>query len=149
MVAAEANAGADEDAEAVLVDTDVCSYLGLGGETAGAWLPLVAGRYVLISFVTAGELKAGAEFKNWGDAKRANLDHRLASSLIVPYDSALIDEYARVYAEPRHQGHALAGKPQTNDRWIAATARLLGVPLITNNRAHFLGLPLLELPEPA
>ena len=132
MASGEDNAGTDEGAEAVLVDTDVFSYLGLGGRTAEPWLPLVADRYVLVSFVTAGELKAGAEFKNWGDAKRAELDARLASSVIVPYDSALIDEYARVYADARRQGHALAGKAQANDRWIAATARLLGVPLVTN-----------------
>jgi predicted nucleic acid-binding protein len=148
MALAEGN-GAGQGAEAVLVDTDVFSYLGLGGRPAEPWIPLVAERYVLVSFVTAGELKAGAEFKNWGHAKRADLDARLASSVIVPYDSALIDEYARVYAEARRQGHALAAKAQANDRWIAATARLLDVPLLTNNRAHFAGLPRLELPEPA
>ena len=66
-----------------------------------------------------------------------------------PTTVPLIDEYARVYADARRQGHALAGKAEANDRWIAATARLLGVPLVTNNRTHFGGLPRLELPEPA
>jgi predicted nucleic acid-binding protein len=136
-----------EDAEAVLLDTDVFSFLLLGGSKAAPWLPLVAGRYVLVSFITTGELKAGAEFKKWGQARRDDLATRLSSSVVVPYDSALIDEYARVYADARTQGHALAGRAQAGDRWIAATARVLVVPLLTGNRRHFAGLPGLTLPD--
>src|SRR3954469_18397707 len=57
-----------EDAEAVLLDTDVFSDLLRGGDRAAPWLPLVTGRYALVSFITAGELKAWAEIRNWGAA---------------------------------------------------------------------------------
>jgi predicted nucleic acid-binding protein len=100
------NAGVG-DAEAVLLDTDVFSDLLRGGDRAAPWLPLVAGRYALVSFITAGELKAWAEIRNWGAARRADLNARLSATVVVPYDSALIDEYGRVYADARRAGLAL------------------------------------------
>ena len=139
--------GGDEGAEAVLIDTDVFIELMAGGPRAARWLPLVEGRYGLISFVTAGEVKAGVEIQGWGQKRRDDLAKRFNATVTVPYDAALIDEYARIYAEARRMnpGHALGGKHQSNDRWIAATARLLGVPLLTNNPRHFEGLPGLGL----
>ena len=142
--------GGTEGAEAVLIDTDVFIELMAGGDRAARWLPLVEGRYGLISFVTAGEVKAGVEIQGWGQRRRDDLAKRFNATVTVPYDAALIDEYARVYAEARRLGHALGGKHQSNDRWIAATARVLGVPLLTNNLRHFQGLPGLDLvDEPA
>jgi predicted nucleic acid-binding protein len=135
------------DVEAVLLDTDVFSNLLRGGERAVPWLPHVVGRYVLVSFVTAGELKAWAESRNWGEVRRDDLAMRLGSTVVVPYDSALIDEYGRVFADAKSNGHALAGHCHTNDRWIAATARVLVVPLLTGNRRHFAGLPGLSLAD--
>ena len=135
------------DVEAVLLDTDVFSNLLRGGERAAPWLPHVTGRYALVSFVTAGELKAWAESRNCGQARRDDLAARLGSTVVVPYDFALIDEYGRVFADAKSNGHALAGHCHTNDRWIAATARVLAVPLITGNRRHFAGLPGLTLAD--
>jgi predicted nucleic acid-binding protein len=57
----------------------------------------------------------------------------------------LIDEYGRVYADARANGLALGAPAQANDRWIAATARLLAVGLLTRNRRDFHGLPGLVL----
>jgi predicted nucleic acid-binding protein len=142
----EADAGG---AEAVLLDTDVFSFLLKGGTRAEKWRPLVAGRYALVSFITAGELKAWAYSRNWGAARRQDLDTRLGSTVVVPYDAALIDEYGRVYADAKAQGHALADKAHGSDRWIAATARVMGVPLLTGNLRHFAGLPGLDLHDGA
>lgn len=105
--------------EAVLLDTDVFSNLLRGGGPAAPWLPHVAGRYALVSFVTAGELKAWAESRNWGQARRNDLAAGLGSTVVVPYDSAVIDETGRVFADAKSDGHALAGHCHTNDRWIA------------------------------
>ena len=146
-MAAIGEASGGEDAEAILLDTDVFIELMAGGDRAAPWLPLVAGRYALVSFVTAGEVTAGAEIGEWGQRRRGELAKRLGATVIVPYDAALIDEYARVYAVARKRGLALGGPHQANDRWIAATARLQGVPLLTRNRRHFEGLPGLDLLE--
>lgn len=139
------NQAGEGSAEAVLLDTDVFSFLLKGGQRAERWRPLVVDRYALVSFITAGELKAWAYSRNWGPARRQDLDGRLSSTVVVPYDAALIDEYGRVYADAKTQGHALAHKAHGSDRWIAATARVMGVPLLTGNARHFTGLPGLDL----
>lgn len=140
-------AGDSSAPDAVLLDTDVFSNLLRGGERASPWIPLLAGRYTLVSFVTAGELQAWAELKSWGERRRENLAKNLASTVIVPYDKQLTSEYGRVVADAAKAGHPLAGPTQANDRWIAATARLLGVPLLTGNRRHFAGLPGLNMAD--
>ncbi len=47
-------------------------------------------------------------------------------------------EFIRVYAELRvdcqRAGHALSQREHDADRWIAATAIRLGVPLVSNDR---------------
>lgn len=140
-------AGESSAPDAVLLDTDVFSNLLRGGERAAPWIPVLAGRYTLVSFVTAGELQAWAELKNWGDRRRDDLAKKLASTVIVPYDKQLTYEYGRVVADATKAGHPLAGSTHANDRWIAATARLLGVPLLTGNRRHFEGLPGLDMAD--
>src|SRR3954451_16930146 len=109
--------------EAVLLDTDVFSDLLRGGDRAAPWLPLVAGRYALVSFITAGELKAWAEIHRWGQDRRDDLDIRLGATVVVPYDSSLIEEYARVYGDARSHGHALGGRPRAT---IGGSQRPLG-----------------------
>jgi tRNA(fMet)-specific endonuclease VapC len=136
---------AEPIAPALLLDTDVFSFLLKGGRRAQPFRPLVAGRYALVSFVTAGELKAGAYAAKWGPARHQDLDSRLRSTVVVPFDMALIDEYGRVFADAKDRGHPLADRVHANDRWIAAAARVLGVQLLTNNMRHFAGLPGLAL----
>lgn len=125
---------------AVLLDTDVFSNLLRGGSRAAPWVPRVIGRQALVSFVTAGELQAWAETRKWGPARRTELSARLSSTVIVPYDLRLTEEYGRVVADAIGAGHALADSIHVNDRWIAATARLLDVPVLTGNLRHFTGL---------
>ncbi|HUR17901.1 MAG TPA: hypothetical protein VMZ51_03060 [Acidimicrobiales bacterium] len=58
------------------------------------------------------------------------------------------DELASVCAELRHRcqqaGHALADKIHDGDRWVAAAAIRLGVPLVSHDGV-FEGAPRLEL----
>jgi hypothetical protein len=120
------------DAEAVLLDTDVFSDLLRGGDRAAAWLPLVAGRYALVSFVTAGELKAWAEIRNWGQTRRDDLANRLEATVVVPYDSALIDEYAEFTATPSATATHWAGRAKLT---IAGSQRQLGFSRCRSSRA--------------
>ena len=108
------NAGVN-DAEAVLLDTDVFSDLLRGGDRAAPWLPLVTGRYALVSFITAGELKAWAEIRNWGAARRADLDTRLGSTVVVPYDAAL-DRRIRPGLRRRSSQWACLGRARPGER---------------------------------
>ena len=51
---------------------------------------------------------------------------------IVDIDSRIAEEFALVFAELRRKGRPIG----TNDVWIAATARAIGVTLVTAD-AHF------------
>lgn len=52
--------------------------------------------------------------------------------------------YAQLRADCEAAGHALGQKEHTADRWIAATAIRLGIPLVSNDRI-FRGAPILKL----
>lgn len=108
------------------------SYLLKGGEKAEPCLRHVRGKTVVVSFVTVGELVAGAEKRSWSEARRADLLTRLRSVLVVPFDMRVCEAYARLSCLRTPEG---SDRPvDANDRWIAACAIHHRLPLITNNR---------------
>lgn len=130
--------------DAVLLDTDVFSYLlKLGDARAEPYKPHVRDKTIAISFVTVGELLSGAEKRNWGAPKRAELESRLRSVVIVPFDLDVCREYAKLgwLKTPESSPRNIAA----NDRWIAACAIRHNIPLVTNNRRHFEGIERLRL----
>ena len=124
--------------DAVLLDTDVFSYLLKRGDARGdPYRPHVRDKTVAISFVTVGELFYGAEKKGWGQAKRQALEERLRAVVIVPFDLDVCREYAILSNLKTPDG--VQRSIAANDRWIAASAIRHGLPLISNNRRHFEG----------
>lgn len=128
---------------AVLLDTDVFSYLLKGGDRAAPYEKHVSGKTVAITFITVGELYAGADRKHWGHKKRAALERRLHAVVVVPYDIEICKAYARLYSIKTPQGSART--IAANDRWIAACAIRHNLPLVTNNRRHFEDIPGLNI----
>lgn len=63
--------------------------------------------------------------------------------LVIGYDSALTRICGELLAERELAGQ----KVEEFDAWIAATALRHGIPLATNNRRHFEGIPGLTLVE--
>lgn len=126
--------------DAVLLDTDVFSYLLKGGDTrAELYRPHVKGKTIALSFVTVGELYVWTIKRQWGARRIADLEERLKAAVIVPYDLELCKEYARVKCSLDAQ--SVAG----NDLWIATCAIRHSIPLVTHNRKHFEGIPRLVL----
>jgi predicted nucleic acid-binding protein len=87
-----------------------------------------------ISIVTHAEIKVLADRKGWGDQKRTALANALSELVTINIDSeTLIDAYVRVesacYSDP--SGARVMGK---NDIWIAATALVSQLPLITTDK---------------
>ena len=123
--------------EAVLVDTDVFSYLMNGSGYAALYKPHVEGKLIAVSFITVGELYFGAKRKNWGDAKVADLKDRLRAVTIVPYDDSVCRVYADIKAACESKGKTVGA----NDLWIAACAIRHSIPLVSNNFKHFDGIP--------
>ena len=73
--------------DAVLLDTDVFSYLLREGDARGnPYRQHVQGKTVAVSFVTVGELYYGAVKRNWSPKTVASLEQRLRATIIVPYD---------------------------------------------------------------
>ncbi len=123
--------------EAVILDTDVFSYLMKPKDTRGdAYRPHVKGKTVAVTFITVGELYHWAEKRKWSAKSRQNLEERLKAVVIVPYDAELCRTYGRVRAS-LPTGFVVAA----NDLWIAACAIRHAITLITNNRRHFERIP--------
>lgn len=128
--------------EAVLLDTDVFSYLMKPGDSRGPlYRPRVTGKTIAVSFITFGELYYGALHKQWGPKNIADLESRLRSVVIVPYDQELSRTYGRLKAELRRLGKLCAD----NDLWIATCAVRHNVPLVTHNAKHFAHVPGLQV----
>ena len=126
----------------MLLDTDVFSFLMKPGDTrASLYKKHVDGKIIAVSFVTVGELLFGAEKKKWGAAKQNNLNGRLKSVVVVPYDRELCATYARTKALVQESGKPVSD----NDLWIAACAIRHGIPLVSHNRKHFAHIPGLVL----
>jgi tRNA(fMet)-specific endonuclease VapC len=129
--------------EAVLLDTDVFSFLIRPGDTRGdLYRPLVTGKTVALSFISVAELYVWTVTHKWGAQKLADFEERLGVCVIVPYDLELCKTYARV-----RSGLAPGVVIPTNDLWIAVCAIRHEIPLLTHNRRHFERVPGLKFLE--
>jgi predicted nucleic acid-binding protein len=132
----------------VLVDTDVFIWLTRGKAKAADYAPLVAKKRIVLSFATVAELWLGAETAGYNAASRHRLEADIGGTVVVTPDNDLTHEWARLRAEARRMGHALGQPGQQHDAWIAATARLYKLPLVTDD-GHFDGFPGLTIIRPA
>lgn len=73
--------------DAVLLDTDVFSFLSKEGDTRAAlYRPHVKGKSIVLSFVTVGELYVWTVRRKWSAKRIADLEQHLKAAIIVPYD---------------------------------------------------------------
>lgn len=118
----------------VVVDTDVFSARLIANSLLGRrYEPLLAGRGELISFQTAAELRYGALLRGWGSGRLAALDRAIDRVEVVHSGVELIETYAQLRVACTNAGHALHQREHDADRWIAATAIRLGIPLASND----------------
>lgn len=121
---------------AVVVDTDVVSYLFKSDTRAALYRPHLDGHLPIISFMSLAELERWTLARGWGARRRQDLLNYLRRYLIEPSSPDL----CRLWAEAMDSARR-AGKPiLTGDAWVAATALAYGVPLVTNNPADFAGV---------
>ena len=93
----------------------------------------MAGRPLVISFVTVAELRYGAIKARWGPARRDALEERLSSLTVVASDSDLSMVHAEMRSACQSIGHGLHDKIHEADRWIAATAIRFGLSLVSDD----------------
>lgn len=94
---------------------------------------MLLGRVEFISFQTAAEVRFGALLRGWGKQRLDRVDAELAKVEIVHSGPDLVRTYAELRANCQRAGHALAQREHDADRWIAATAIRLGIPLVSND----------------
>ncbi len=120
-----------------MLDTNICIYLMKHQP------PQVRARFamcfvgdVVISAITLAELEFGVACS--GEAQSANqghLDSLLEDILVAPFEARAARAYGRLRAAHR----ARDKKKDALDKLIASHALSLGVTLVTNNEADFLG----------
>ena len=129
----------------VVVDTDVFSYIHKSDSRGDWYESYLRGKEIVLSFVTVAELRYWSNCRNWGDARKRDLEEQIEETFVYHSD----DRLCRVWANIRHELSKQGLIIHDADASIAATASQCGAPLITHNRKDFeniLGLEVISSP---
>jgi predicted nucleic acid-binding protein len=121
----------------VLLDTDVWSHLfgfKVRHPQEATWRSLLTGKTVAVAAQTRAEVLAWVRIRQLGEARASRIVQQLDDTATVPVDEAVIQRFARLTADARARGDALADKAHTGDRWIAATALRVDAALLMADR---------------
>lgn len=142
--------------ETILFDTSYLSAderIQRGAARPAGWTDAVLRRIeaavpAITPFVAA-EVKAGWIIGNWGQKRIDEAQRALDAYLQIPLDPVIVDEWARLKAATRGDGH---NDIPHNDIWIAAAAASRGLPLVACDKhfaaiaRHMPNVELIELP---
>jgi predicted nucleic acid-binding protein len=122
----------------LLVDTDVFSYLAYGKEQSAAFVPLLTGHLLCMSFASYAEALALGHQRRWGTTRMESLRTALRQYVVLPYDEVVAEMWAPMHV--RLAGHLHGGG--ANDLWTAACALAQGpsLPIVTNNLRDYLAI---------
>lgn len=119
-----------------MVDTDVISFLFKRDSRNELYRPHLAGKLLVMSFMTVAELDRWALTRHWGQERCIKMAVHLRNFVVYPYDRALCRAWAEVSDRALRNGRPI----QCADAWIAATALLQEIPLVTHNRHDYAGV---------
>ena len=120
----------------VVIDTDVISFLYKRDTRARLYEPHLNDPPFIMSFMSLAELRRWTLERNWGEGRRQQLEGYLTRYLVMHSDDLMCHRWAQAMNSARIQGQPIGPA----DAWIAATALLLDLPLITHNGAHYRGV---------
>jgi len=93
---------------AVVCDTDVMSFLFNRDAARGPrYAPHLRGRRVILPFAVVGEMLYGAEERNWGPARRMNLERFIRRYWIEYPTYAVCEIWAEIRVTARRLGHPI------------------------------------------
>ena len=119
---------------ALVVDTDVASYIHKKDTRAALYEPHLSNAIMSISFMTLAEMERWAIARNWGARRHAEMLRMLKERFtVIDSSPALCRKWAEVTEQMKRAGRMIA----PNDAWVAATALLYGAPLVTHNAVDF------------
>ena len=128
------------ESSAVVVDTNIVSYIARGSRQASYYRRQLSGHRVFISFQTVQELWFGAYSNRWGISRTDGL-----AALIEQYEVVWPDpDILQISAHIRSVRQAAGRRLEVADSWIAATALRLECPLLSHD-GDFDGIPGLQL----
>jgi predicted nucleic acid-binding protein len=112
----------------LLLDTNVVSILFKKNHPKRrACIEAIAGRQLVISFMTRAELLLWPAVNNWGESRRADLKQHIALYTTLYADEHTCGIWVEIVAACQRAGRPI----QTADAWIASAARQWGLPLVT------------------
>src|SRR4029077_8491951 len=100
---------------------------------ASRYRPVLEGRPAIISFITVAELEYGARLAGRVPARLRRLEREIARAEIVWPGPNLTQAYASLRTWCVRTGHGLGQKEHEADRWAAATAVWLQIPLVAHD----------------
>lgn len=117
-----------------LLDTNICIYIAKHNP------PAVRERFarhtadeLVMSVVTLGELRFGAEKSQSRERALAALSQLESTMQIAPLTEAVGEHYGQIRADLQRAGFMIGN----NDLWLSAHARAEGWILVTNNEREF------------
>jgi tRNA(fMet)-specific endonuclease VapC len=127
-----------------LLDTSIVLAYVRGGAAARrleSELDLLSGQHnLVVSVVSVGEIRSIAKQNQWGVNKRQKLQEVLRNFLIADiHQEDIIERYAEIdaFSQGRLAGKPLASSARNmgkNDLWIAATASIFDLRLLTTDK---------------
>ena len=125
-----------------MLDTDISSYIMKGSEPAVMkHVASVSVGDVCISAITKAELMYGVEVSPRPAQDRARLEVFLRHVVVLDFPHDAASHYGEIRAWLKKNGSMIG----SNDLFIAAHARSLGLVLVTNNTREFSRIPLLKI----
>ena len=125
--------------DALLLDTNIVSYLMRGDSRAMDYRPHFEGKTLAISFMTVGELYEGAYRRGWSEKKFSVLKEQIKMYLVIPFSPNVCQTWGRLRAERKNRPISV------DDGWIAATAITYNCPLVTHNPDDFTDISGLQI----
>jgi predicted nucleic acid-binding protein len=119
---------------AVVVDTNVISFLYKRDTRAKLYDPHLRGMTKLILFMTLAELHNWTLRNNWGSRRKKDLENYVSNKYGVIYAD---EELCKIWAEIQIDTYKKGNPIDVADAWIASVALLFDIPLVTHNRRHF------------
>lgn len=124
---------------AILIDTNIIIELVRdGGENVSNYIN-PKNDLIYISYVTLAEIQSFAVKLNWGGVKLVKLQNLLDSIKIIGIEEpAILNAYVEIDTFSQGDNKAIPSKLSQNmgknDLWIAATASVLDITLITTDK---------------